>query len=76
MNWEKKMDNTVKDILGIEYTCVVKSDNLFSIFENNDVVFTRTASHMISNHWRADVTDAILKIISEKIINSMKKYDN
>lgn len=73
MRWQSKMDAVIKDVLGIEYMCVVESDKTFSIYKNNERVLRMDYCNSLNSHWKDHVKDAITSIIHEKIKNSIKK---
>lgn len=74
MNWKDKMDAIVKDVLGIEYTCVVNSDTSYSIFENNEMITRATTGTYLDSHWRNAITETLEIIFKERIQKSLLKY--
>jgi hypothetical protein len=74
MNWSDKMDAVIKDVLGIEFTCVVNSDKSFSIFENNTKVATRQSIFYLESHWRHEVGETLKVMFDEKVRDSLLKY--
>ena len=73
MNWAEKMDAVVKDILGIEYTCVVNSDKSFTIFENNEKVATRKSIYYLESHWRHELAETLKIIFDQRIQKALQK---
>lgn len=73
MNWSEKMDAVVKDVLGIEYTCVVNSDKTFSIYENNDKVAARESIFYLESHWRHEIAETLKIIFDQRIQKSLQK---
>jgi hypothetical protein len=74
MRWQDKMDILVKDILGIEYTCIVNSDKSFTIFENGDPVAKRSSINYLEAHWRNELAETLKIMYNEKIQKSLLKY--
>jgi hypothetical protein len=74
MNWKEKMDAVVKDVLGIEYTCVVNTDKSFTIYENNVVFATRQSSSYLESHWRIELKDVLAITFRERMQAIMQKY--
>lgn len=74
MKWKDKMDSVVKDVLGIEYTCVVTSDDSFKIFENNEVIAASTTQSCLKAHWRHDLQQTLKVIFDDRIKKSLLKY--
>lgn len=73
MNWKEKMDTVVKDVLGIEYTCEVKSEHSFTIYENNEVIITRATSYSLEAHWRSDLLEVVSGIFIDRIKSALSK---
>jgi hypothetical protein len=73
MKWQNRMDAVIKDVLGIECTCIVESDKSFSIYENNERLLRMDYCNSLNAHWKDLVKDAITSIIHEKIKTSIKK---
>ncbi len=73
MTWKDKMDTVVKDVLGIEYSCVVNSDKSFSIFENNEKMASRSSIFYLESHWRHELTETLKIIFDQRIQKAMQK---
>jgi hypothetical protein len=73
MKWEDKMDTVVKDVLGIEYTCVINSENSFSIYENNERIAGTVSSQNLESHWRHQLSDILETIHKQKIQKALSK---
>lgn len=73
MTWQSKMDSVVKDVLGIEFTCVINSDKSFSIFENNTKVASRETVFYLESHWRHEIAETLKVMFDEKIRDSLLK---
>jgi hypothetical protein len=74
MRWEHKMDEIVKNILGIEYTCIVDTDKSFTIFENDAKVVTRQTIYNLASHWKHELAETLKFLYDEKIRDVMLKY--
>jgi hypothetical protein len=73
MNWADKMDAVVKDVLGIEYKCVINSDTSFSIFENNTKIHNHMDVRYLSSHWRLTLSETLMVIFNQRIQKSLQK---
>jgi hypothetical protein len=73
IKWHIKMDLVVKDVLGIEYTCVVNSPNSFSIYENNERIAGTTSAENLESHWRKQLSDTLEIIHKQKIQKALSK---
>jgi len=73
MNWKDKMDAVIKDVLGIEYTCVVNSENSFSIYENNERIAGTTSAENLKSHWRQQLSHTLEIIHKQKIQKALSK---
>lgn len=73
MNWKDKMDVVVKDVLGIEHTCVVNSEESFSIYENNERIAGTTSARNLNSHWREHLSSTLEIIHKQKIQKSLSK---
>jgi hypothetical protein len=74
MKWVDKMDAVVKDILGIEYTCVVDSETTFKIFENDHEIVKHLDIRPLESHWRSIISDTLKTIFSQRIQQTLLKY--
>jgi len=74
MNYKEKMDAAVKEILGVEYTCVVDSERKFSIFENNDKVAVRETVFELGPHWRHELAETLKVMYDEKVREVLRKH--
>lgn len=68
------MDAVVKDVLGIEYTCIVNSDKSFSIFENSTKIVNHIDNCYLEAHWRRALADTLRVIFNERIQTSLRKH--
>lgn len=73
MNWANKMDAVVKDVLGIEFTCVVNSDKSFTIYENNEKVGFRESVFYLESHWRQQLAETLKIIFDQRVQKSLQK---
>ena len=73
MNWKNKMDAVVKDVLGIEYTCVINSADSFEIYENNEMIAGTTSAGNLESHWRQQLSNTLEIIHKQKIKKALSK---
>lgn len=73
MRWQDKINMVVKDVLGIEYTAIITSNNSFSIYENNDSIADHSCIYELESHWREQVTKVLETIHKQRIQKALSK---